>query len=111
MEKHGVENIKEIVLFAGRVARLIEAVADGFGVGDIFQAIAVAKLAPAAFKDIERAWDEYRDMDDEEALVIDAAIEEEFDLEDDKIEAFVEQALKIAVELRGLAQLFPKKVA
>lgn len=103
------KELKELVGFGLSVGELIAGLADGFGFDDVKKAIDAAKLAAPAFKDAHKALAEYVGMTDTEAAELEAYVFTEFDIADDKIEAAIEGALKLAIELRSLVALLVPK--
>lgn len=102
----GIENLKKIVKFACDFTKEIaSALADGkfqwteaFGFVDEIMAIpGVAKSFPAAKQELA-------DLSPEEKAELYAYVVEEFDLPNDKVEAFVENALSFAISAVALVE-------
>lgn len=106
-----VQNVKEIILFACKTARLIEGIADGADLGDLPKLFEVAKSAGPAFKDAKLALAEYVMMTDAEAVDLEAYVVANCELNDDNVEQGIEKALAIVISLRELAGLLVKKEA
>ena len=90
MEKLGIENLKPIFVWA-------------FNVGEKFEGIAgsVLKKLPMIFlallgglkylNKLVTAWEEFKDLDEAEKAEIHTAVSTEFDLENDIVEAKIEE--------------------
>lgn len=104
---YGVQNIIEIVEAGLSAGKLIVSLSDGVGLSDLKPALELAKLVKPAVDDAELALEEYLDMDDEEALQVNAVVAK-FDIENDDVERAVKVAISVAIELRALAALFKK---
>lgn len=107
----GIQNLKEILDFSISTGEVIAGLQDGVDLKDLAPALSAAKKAPAALKDADQAWDEYLDMDDAEALELENFVVTEFDIPNDKVEEAIERGFKVAIELRGLVQMFKKPSA
>lgn len=111
----GIQNIKEAVLFVCKfVEGLVKTLEDGkFKIHEVMHFAGAARVAPAAIGDLKEIPAEYADMDAAEKVELHAYIKAEFDLPDDKIEAFVEKAIKLGHDLADLieegADIFGKK--
>lgn len=103
------DKLKVLVGGVLSVVELLFSVADGFSFGLIGKLIDVAKKAGPALAAAPAAALQYLNMTDAEALDVEEYVAVEFDIADDKIESVIEQALKVAVELRSLVALFVKK--
>lgn len=99
---------KEALLLAAKVAQLVEAIADGVDFGDLPELIAVGKAAGPGIKDIKLAAYEYLAASDADAAELEAYVQKELDLADDKVEAAIEMGFKVLLELRVLAALVIK---
>lgn len=97
-----MKNLKEIlaVLF-GLQAAFEQAKADDgkIGLSDIGFFVPPLLLIPPAIEDAKVALDEWKNADDAARADIKTYVIEEFDLEDDKLEAKIEAGLKAFVEL------------
>lgn len=107
----GNDKLKVLVGGILSVTELVFSVADGFSFGLIGKLVDVAKKAGPALAAAPQAALQYMQMSDDEALDVENYVVAEFDIENDKVEAVIEQALKVAVELRSLVALFVKKPA
>lgn len=104
------QNVKELVVFAAKTAELIEGLAEGVSFDDVAKLIAVGRAAGPAFKDARLALTEYAAMTDAEAADLEAYVSAQLDLADDKVEAAIELALKVAIQLHELVALLVKPV-
>jgi hypothetical protein len=105
-----VKNILEAVDLGLSVGKLVSALADGVGLGDLPEALEAARKVKPALEDAGLIVLEYLDMDDAEAKQVDD-LAAKFDIPNEKIEVAVKSAIHVAVELRVLAHLFQKPVA
>lgn len=105
-----VQNLKEVVILACKSAELIEAIADGVGIGDLPELIAVGRAAGPAIRDVKLALTEYVTASDAEVAGLEAELMSSLDLSDDKIEAVIEQSFNVIMQLRVLAALLVKPV-
>lgn len=103
------QNLKELVGFGLTAGELVAHFAGG---GSIWTAIGklvdLGKLVGPAFKDANLALQEYANMTDIEAAELESYVVAEFDIADDALEATIESALKIAIQLHELAKLVIK---
>ena len=107
----GTKELKELVGLGLSSGELIAALADGVQISDLGKAVEVARAAGPGLKDAGKALDEYLAMTDAAALDLENWVVAEFDIPDDKVEAAIEMALKVAIQLRDLVRLFVKKPA
>jgi hypothetical protein len=71
--------------------------------------VEVARGAGPALAGAAAALGQYINMDDMAAVELEKYIVTEFDLADDKVEAAIETALQVAIQLHDLVKLFVKK--
>lgn len=104
--KVGIQNIKEAVLFVCKFTEgLVKTLEDGkFKITELVNFAGAARVAPAAIKDLKELPVEYADMDDAEKAELHEYVKAEFDLPDDKVEAFVEKAIKLGHDLADLIE-------
>lgn len=103
----GIENIKRLVKFSGDLTKQIAtATEDGFQWTDIFGFVDEAAQLPG----LGKAWPliraEWKDLTPEERTELQTYFSEEFDIPDDKIELFIENALMNAISLIALVEQF-----
>lgn len=103
----GIENIKEVLLFICRLTGgIVKSAEDGFSVWkDWPNFIDAAKALIPAIKDFKEIPGEYADLDEAERAELVKLIQDEFDIPDDKVEAFIEQAFRVALDLADLVEL------
>lgn len=102
------KELKELVGFGLSVGELVAALLDGIGVDDAEEALEVAMRAVPGITGADLALAEYVAMSDEEAAELEAFVIADFDIPADNVEAAVEGALKVAIMLRGLINIFKK---
>lgn len=103
------KELKELVGFALSCGELIAGLADGVGFDDVGKVVTCAKEAGAAFDGAAAALTEYANMTDAEAKDLEDFVVKEFDITQDSVEAAIEGALKVAIELHGLVKLLLPK--
>jgi hypothetical protein len=99
----GTENLKKVLLFAIKLSEKVDEITqDGFQWQDavslfpnLVDAIGVVKLAKDAYV-------EFLDLDEDEKNDVLAYVKAEFDIADDKLEAVVESALLVVVNVADL---------
>jgi len=103
-ENLGINNLKMMISFMVAMANAVgKALQDGdVSMWDLRYLMDPAVLAIDAFKNAGAALEEFQDMDDDEKSEIYDHIEEEFDLDYDGAEEFVEKGLKAAVTFGDL---------
>lgn len=101
------ENIKAVVGLGIGVAELVDSVADGVSIGDLLKVVGVLKEVKPAIDAIKSGGvlAEYKALDDASRASLNAWFDSEFDLKEDKIEAVVEQAFSVVVQLSELSKL------
>lgn len=104
-----VNEVKELLAFGLSAGELVAGLADGVGFDDVGKAIKAARLAKPAFKDAKLALEQYIAASPEEVVELEQFVVDNFDIADDKIEAVIETALKVVIQLHDLAGLIPMK--
>lgn len=113
MEKLGIDNLWEMTKFGLNLGETIESAV----VHGPMKPETVAKLwntindAPDAFKDMEKIVPEAMDIDDQEKAELVSKAKAEFDLENDKAEAYVERGIELSLCVVSILQLMKKKPA
>lgn len=105
--KLGIEKLKALVGLGLSVGELVAELSDGFDFGDLPEIVAAAREAKA-LGGAAAALQEYLDLDDAEKMEMTEFVIAEFDLKNDNIEAIVEQAVAVAIQLSDLAALLLK---
>lgn len=106
----GYQDLLELVLFGCSLGECAEGLLDGkFDQDDIGNVVLSVQKAPAALKDADKGLQAYLALSTQEKESLKAAMVQEFDLENDGLEAVVEQVFKLLVDLNSLAALFLKK--
>jgi hypothetical protein len=95
----GIKELKDVV-YAG--LKIGEALSDGIGIEDIG---ALTSL-PAAIAGISDVPAEIADLDEAEAEELKQYVKDNFDIPDDKLEAFIEQAVETVVKIYALYLAF-----
>lgn len=108
----GIENVKKFVGFA---LNLTEQVAtstkDGWQWNDFFAFIDEAAILPSVVKSWKDVAAELSDLTVEERTELNNYVSEEFDIESDKVEKYVEDGLAWAVSTISLIHSFRNKNA
>lgn len=102
-----VENIKDVVGLGIGVAELIDSVADGVSLGDIFGVVGVLKKVKPAIDAVKtgKLIDEYAALQETEKQELVKWFEVELDVKNDQVELVIEQAWKVALDLNDLVKL------
>lgn len=105
--KLGIEEVKQVLALGVALGQLVEALADGVGLGDIGKLVAVVKRAPSAISAIKsgKVIPELKDLDDAEKAELKAWAKAELDLKDDKLEEKIEAGLWVAIDLCDLLKI------
>jgi len=101
-----IKDIKEMMKFVINVTEgLVKTLEDGkFKLTEVVHFISSAQAAPAAFTGMSNIPAEFSDMDAQEQAELIAYVQEEFDIPNDSVEAFVEKAFAVAVSVAALIQ-------
>lgn len=103
--------LKALVGFGLSCGELLAGLGDGFSFDDVKKVIDCAKQASPALKGAKAALGQYLVMSDEQAKELEDFVIADFDIADDQVEFVIESALKVAIELHGLASIFAPKPA
>ena len=103
------QNFHEIMVFVLADVELVAGFSDGVGFDDVGRMVKAARAAGPAIKDAKLALEEYANMTDEEAKGEEEWVKTNFDIPDDSVEAVIETALSVAIQLHELAKLVVKK--
>lgn len=105
-----VQEIKDVVSLAIGIGELLDSVADGVSLGDIFQVVGVLKKVKPAIDAVKsgKIVDELKALDQPAKDDLEAWFVAEFDIKSDQVEAVVEQGFKAILELTSLLDLLPK---
>jgi hypothetical protein len=105
-----LDALKAFLTMGFKLVNVVEALEDGFQLGDLGQIVAGAKAIPGGLKSAQTAWSQYVSMSDEEALPLEDWVVANFDIKNDVVEQGIEQSLKVVIELHSFAALLaPKK--
>lgn len=103
----GIENLKKLVKFPLDLTNQItDSLSNGWQFTDLFSFIDELASIPGIVKTWKDISAELRDLDLSERQELYAYIVEEFDIPNDQVEAFVEDALKNVVSLISLYERF-----
>lgn len=103
----GIENLKKLVHFGAKLANQVAtSLSDGWQWTDALSFVDEMAAVPGAVKAIPEARKELADLTAEERQELHNYLADEFDLPNDKIEALVEHALNLALELVSLVSEF-----
>lgn len=95
---YGIENLKKLVKFGFELTKQIAtANADGWQWTDALSFVDEIAAIPGVVKSFPEIQNELSDLTKEERTELDAYVVEEFDIPNDKVEAFVEDSLQLAV--------------
>ena len=112
-EKLGIENLKKLIKFPlDLVKQAAESSQDGWQATDIFQFVDEFNNLPGIVRNWNKAVDELKDLSAEERTSLHDYFKEQFDIPNDQLESFIENALLNAVSLIALYDQFkalPKK--
>lgn len=105
-EKLGIEEVKAVVDCGLKIGELVDALSDGIGLGDLGALLRAAKSVKPAFDAIKsgKLIPEVKDLSDEEKADLKAFVADDFDIENDALEAVVEKALSVVIDLSALIQ-------
>lgn len=105
----GIENTKKVVHLGLKSGELVAGLIEGIGLEDGLKAISVIKSLVDALHSFDEVIPELADLTEAEKSELKAYVVSDFDIENDKVEAAIEGALSLAVELSELAKLFISK--
>lgn len=109
MPLQATDRLKALVSFALSCGELVADLADGVSFSLISKLVAVAREAGPALSGAATALVQYANMTDAEAADLEQFVVTEFDIDQNDIEAVVEGALKLAIQLHELVKyLLPK---
>lgn len=102
----GIEQIKSVVSLGLHLGELIDSLSDGIGLGDLGPALRVAKSVKPAIDAIGggKIVSELKDLSDEEKAELKAFVESEFDIHDDNLEALIEKAIGVVLDLSDIVK-------
>lgn len=101
----GIENLKKAVKFSIDLVRQgIESGADGWQWTDFFSFVDEFSQTPALVKSSKEILAELLDLDEADRAALNAYIQVEFDIPNDKVEAVIEHSLAIAFSIVSLTQ-------
>lgn len=102
-----VQEIKDVMAFGIGVAELIDSVADGVSLGDIFSVVGVLKKVKPAIDAVKsgKLLDEYVKLDQAGKDELIKWFDAEFDIKEDKAEMVIEQVWVAVLDLNDLVQL------
>lgn len=103
-----MKDTKELVYFVCELASALEQSLEdnSIGFGDLSYFFGALSSFGAAFEDCAEVLNELKQMTEDDKKDLYAYATENFDIQDDKIEALVEAALKIALDLIGFVNLY-----
>lgn len=102
-QKFGIENLKKLILLGCNLTKQINSsLADGWQWTDFFSFVNEIAALPGVIKSIPAIKDELSELSKEEKSEISDFIIEKFDIPNDKVEAFAEDSLIVAVGVVSL---------
>lgn len=107
----GIENVKKLVKFSCDLTKQIsEALADGkFVWSEAFGFVNEVMQIPGVVKSFPDIKNELSELTPEERQELNDYFAAEFDIANDKIEAFIEHALSLAISLVALVEEWKKR--
>lgn len=105
------DSIKAFLKMGFTFGKVVSALSDGFQLSDLGDILAAAKSIPGGLAAAPNALSQYLQMTDEEALPLEDWCVAEFSLPNHSVEAAIEGALKVVIELHSLARLLAPKAA
>lgn len=103
----GIDNLKKIVKFAcGFTKQAATALADGFQWTDVFGFVDEMAEVPGVVKSLPAVKQELADLTPAERAELHAYLVEEFDIPNDQVEAFIEDAVEFALSAISLVEKF-----
>jgi hypothetical protein len=103
----GVENLKKLVKFPLDLTKQItDSTADGWQITDLFSFVDELSTIPGIVKNWKETVAELKELDALERAELHAYVVTEFDIPNDKVEVFVENALLNVVSLIALYEQF-----
>lgn len=104
-EKFGVENLKKVVSFGcGLTGQIAESLKDGWQWTDALSFVDEMAAIPGVVKTLPAVKQELSDLSTTEREELHAYIVEKFDIPNDKVEAFVENAIGVALNVLSLVE-------
>ena len=104
-QKFGIENLKKIVAFGCDLTRQInQSLEDGWQWTDAFSCVDEIATIPGVVKSIPAVKQELSELSLAEREELLNYIVEKFDIPNDKVEAFVEHAVAIAISMVALVE-------
>lgn len=104
-EQVGVENLKRLIKFGCDVTKqLSDSLADGYQWTDLLSLVDELSQIPGVVAALPQVKAELADLSPEERTELHAYLVEEFDLPNDKVEAFIENALSFALAALALIE-------
>lgn len=106
MQSLGTEEVKQVLALGVRAAELIDALSDGVGLSDLGALLRAAKAVKPAVEAIKsgRLVPAIKDLDEVEKADLKAWAVAELNLKDDELEAKIEKAIAVAVDLTDLVK-------
>lgn len=104
-EQVGVENLKRLVKFGCDVTKqLSDSLADGYQWTDLLSLVDELSQIPGVVQSLPQVKAELADLSPAERTELHAYLVEEFDLPNDKVEAFVENSVAFAISALALVE-------
>lgn len=103
----GIENLKKLVGFGCDLAKQIaSSLSDGWQWTDAFSFVDEIAAIPGVVKSFPAIKQELTDLSAEERAELHTFVVEKFDIPNDKVEAFIENALGVAINIVALVEQF-----
>lgn len=111
MEKLGVQKLRLAIMFALTFAqKTAQGATDGFDWTDVSALIPDLLQIPAIVQSSADIVAEFKDLDEQERNELSAEISTTFDIPNDKVELYVEEALKATLYITSLVNRFKGRV-
>lgn len=105
MQKFGIEALQKLVAFAcALTSQITSSLADGWQWTDALSFVDEISAIPGVVKNFPAVKQELSELSAEEREQLHAYIVEKFDIPNDKVEAFVEDALGLSIHIVALVE-------
>lgn len=107
---YGIDNLKKLIKFAlDFTEQIATSTKDGWQWTDSFSFIDEVAQIPGVIKSWDAIRKELGELSDDERKELNDWVAEDFDIEDDRVEAMIEHALQLAINAIALVDEFKSK--